>query len=229
MGLGLGIAICLIIFIVVGFLVFQARFAARRWRQVIAAGDLDALGELLDMTFEAWRNSRPPRGLAPADWRALHTAALVAADRDRARVSLLAEPDVRVTGGRRVEEGTAQDVARRAAVRMVERLMYEVPHVSFAEVQVDVHTEYRGLDGSLTDRCLLTTRVTRDGAAYADWETRDAIAMLAEWETREAAGGRAIDPEDDALLPAPAPEALDAIDAAERALQEERLGREGRA
>ena len=229
MGLGLGIVACLLTFILVGFLVFQARFAARQWRRVIAAGDQDALGELLDMTFEAWRNSRPPRGLAPADWRALHTAFLVAADRDRARVSLLAEPDVRVSGGHRVEEGSAQDVARRAAVRMVERLMYEVPHVSFREVQVDVHTEYRGIDGSLTDRCLLSTRVTRDGAAYADWETRDVVAMLDEWETREAVDGRIVDPEEDALLPAPTPEALDAIHAAERALREDRTGREGRA
>ena len=203
MGLGLGIVICLIIFVVVGFLVVQARFAARQWRRVIAAGDEGALAELLDMTFDAWRASRPPRGLAPADWRALHTAALVAADRDRARVSLLAEPDVRVVGGRRVEEGTAQDVARRAAVRMVERLMYEVPHVSFREVQVDVHTEYRSADGSLTDRCLLTTRATREAASYADWDAQDARATLAEWDTREAVEGRLVDPDADALLPAP--------------------------
>ena len=208
MGLGLGIAICLITFVIVGFLVVQARFAARQWRRVIAAGDEGALAELLDMTFDAWRSARPPRGLAPADWRALHTAALVAADRDHARASLLAEPDVRVVGGRRVEEGTAQDVARRAAVRMVERLMYEIPHVSFREVQVDVHTEYRALDGSLVDRCVLTTRATREAASAADWETPDARATLDGWATREAAedrsaGPEAVDPEEGALLPAP--------------------------
>lgn len=222
MGMGLGIVFVLAMFIVVGFLVFQARFAARQWRRVIAAGDRDALGQLLDMTFEAWRNSRPPRGVAPADWRALHTAALVAADHHHARVSLLAEPDVQVIGGRRVEAGSAQDVARRAAVRMVERLMYEVPHVSFEEVQVDVHTEYRAADGSAANPCLLTTRATREAVAYADWETRDAVAMLAGWQTIEITAGQPLDPEAGALLPAPSPEAVDAISAAARALREGR-------
>src|SRR5690606_35180246 len=138
MGLGLGLVICLLIFIVVGVMVVQGRRVANHWRRVIAAGDQDALLELMDQTLEGWRNARPPRGTPPADWRALHTAALVAADRDRARVSLLADSDVRVIEGQRVEVGTAQEVARRAAVRMVERLMYEVPYVSFKQVQVDV-------------------------------------------------------------------------------------------
>lgn len=204
MGLGFAIVICLAIFLIVGFMVLQARFAARQWRRVIAAGDMGALAELLDQTFEAWRNSRPPRGLAPADWRAMHTAALIAADRERARVSLLAEPDVRVLQGQRVEVGTAQDVARRAAVRMVERLMYEVPHVSFTAVQVDVHTEYRSADGTVTNPCLLSTRATREVASWSDWSAAgDASVLLAEWDTREAAPGAPVDPSVDALLDSP--------------------------
>ncbi len=204
MGLGFAIVICLAIFLIVGFMVLQARFAARQWRRVIAAGDMGALAELLDQTFEAWRNSRPPRGLAPADWRAMHTAALIAADRERARVSLLAEPDVRVVQGQRVEVGTAQDVARRAAVRMVERLMYEVPHVSFTAVQVDVHTEYRSADGTVTNPCLLSTRATREVASWSDWSAAgDASGLLAEWDTREAAPGAPVDPSVDALLDSP--------------------------
>ena len=204
MGLGLGIVICLVIFVIVGFMVFQARFAARQWRRVIAAGDIHALDDLLDQTFEAWRNSRPPRGMPPADWRAMHTAALIAADGERARVSLLAEPDVRVVQGQRVEVGTAQEVARRAAVRMVERLMYEVPYVSFKAVQVDVHTEYRAADGSITNPCLLTTQATRETASWADWSAAgEASLLLAEWETREAAPSTPIDPSVGALLDSP--------------------------
>ena len=121
MGLGLAMAICVAIFLIVGFMVFQARFAAKHWRRVIAEGDAGALDQLLDDTFEAWRRERPKRGTPPADWRALHTAALVAADHERIRVSILAEPDVQVVSGERVEVSSAQDVAQRAAVRMVER------------------------------------------------------------------------------------------------------------
>ena len=151
MGLGLAIIVLLVIGIALGFMVVQALFAARKWRAVIAGGDRGALMELLDQTFEAWRTARPPKGMPPADWRALHTAALVAADRERIRVSMLAEPDVRVVGADRDEVANEYVVARRAAVRMVERLLYEVPHASFAAAQVDVSLEYRDAAGGDAD------------------------------------------------------------------------------
>ena len=224
MGLGLAIVLCLLTFAIVGFMVFQARYAARHWRRVIANGDANALDELLDQTFEAWRNSRPPRGVAPADWRSLHTAALIAATRDQARVSLLAEPDVRVVQGQRVEVGTAQEVARRAAVRMVERLMYEVPYISFATVQVDVHTEYRAADGTVTNPCLLTTIATREAASWAEWGTTDAATLLDGWSTREAAPGAPLDPSVGALLDSPEVDPAAVIRAAERTIREHRAG-----
>lgn len=222
MGLGLAIVACLLTFVVVGIMVFQARFAARAWRRTIAAGDSQVLAALLDQTFEAWRNSRPPRRTPPADWRALHTAAVVAADRERIRVSLLAEPDVRVVEGQRVEVAGAREVARRAAVRMVERLMYEVPHVSFAHAQVDVLTEYRRPDGAVTSLCLLSTRVTREQAADADWEGDDHVAMLTGWETREDAPEAPVDPDVGAVILSTTITAAEVIQAAEDALRAER-------
>ena len=155
MGLGLGIVIVLVIGSLLGFLVVQAMFAARKWRQVIADGDLLALGEMIDMTLDAWRDTRPPRGASPAVWRSLHSVTLVAADPDRVRVSLIAEPDIRVEQGERVEAGSTLDIARRAAVRMAEQLLYEVPHVHFVEAQIDVHTDFRDRDGSAGLACVL--------------------------------------------------------------------------
>jgi hypothetical protein len=200
MGLGHAIFACLAIFLIVGVMVFQARSAARAWRKSIAGGDRGALMQLLDATFEDWRRARPARGMPPADWRALHTASPVAADHRHIRVSLLAEPDVQVVEGQRVEVQSAQEVARRAAVRMVERLLYETPYVSFQAVQVDVLTEFRDPDGTVTTRCLLTTRTGRDVASYADWDHGTAEEILGEWATREAEGGRWPDPEIDALI-----------------------------
>ncbi len=207
MDLGLAMLICLVIFIVVGFVIFQARFAAQHWRRVIAEGDQGALTELLDATFETWRNGRPPKGMPPADWRAMHTAAIVAADKDRARVSLLAEPDVRVMDGQRVEVGNEQDVARRAAVRMAERLLWEVPHVSFQRVQVDVLAEFRRPDGGTDTACLLTTRVDRETASWSDWDEGAAEEILGEWDTRERLGETYADPDRDAII---APEEIEA-------------------
>lgn len=215
-GLGLAMLICLGIFVIVGFMVFQARFAAKHWRRTIAAGDTAALAQLLDDTFESWRRERPRRGTPPADWRAMHTAALLAADHQRIRVSLLAEPDVQVVEGRRVEASSAQTVARRAAVRMVERLLYEVPYASFAQAQVDVMMEFRRPDGSSETRCLLSTRTTRDVAKYAEWERPDPAEILPQWDTREVHGDHWPDPDTDAIIQPGAPEAVRAAEDALR-------------
>lgn len=200
MGLGLALVICAAIFVIVGFMVFQARFAARHWRRVIREGNQEALQQLLDDTFEAWRRERPKRGTPPADWRSLLSAALVAADRDRIRVSLLAEPDVRVVEGQRIEVASASIVAERAAVRMIERLMYEVPYASFGHAQVDVIEEYRRPDGPSTTRCLLTTNATREQAAYADWEYATAEEILSTWDTHRFDGEAWPDPDRHAII-----------------------------
>ncbi len=218
MGLGLALVICLLIFIVVGIAIVQGRLVANHWRRVVAAGDQSALDELLDQTFEGWRNSRPPRGTPPADWRALHTAAVVAADRDRARVSLLVDPDVQVVQGERVEVGTAEEVARRAAVRMVERLMYEVPYVSFQQVQVDVLREFRDEEGNVRTPCLLTTTVDRETAAWSDWEYGEVEELLSEWETRERAQGVDVDPDQIAIISVAEVESARAVAAEQQAV-----------
>ena len=124
MGLGLAFIIILLMAGVVGFAVVQAMFAARKWRSVIAAGDYQALLQLLDITFDEWRNSRPPRRMPPSDWRALHSVTLVAANQQYIRVSLLADADVQVVEGSRKELSNQYVVARRATVRMVEKLLY---------------------------------------------------------------------------------------------------------
>jgi hypothetical protein len=217
MGLGLALVAFLLMFVVLGFMVVQAMFAARKWRSVIKDGDHGALLQLLDLTLEEWRNGRPPKGTPPADWRALHTAALVDADRDRARVSLLADPDVRVIEGRREEVASGYVVARRAAVRMVERLLYEVPHAHFVEVQVDVNSEYRTPDGETETCCLLTTRATREVAALSDWDEGTPEELLAEWQTQDGESGADPDPDREPLIAAGE---LGAIEDAEATLQE---------
>lgn len=217
MGLGLAIIVLLSIGVVLGFMVVQAMFAARKWRSVIAEGDHGALMELLDQTFDAWRNARPPKGTPPADWRALHTAALTAADHERIRVSILAEPDVRVVGGQRDEVANEYIVARRAAVRMVERLLYEVPHASFDAAQVDVNLEYRDSAGATQTRCLLTTIARREVAALSDWEEGEPDELLAEWETVDGEGADEPDPDAAPLITL---DEVEAVVAAEAALRE---------
>ena len=209
----IGVLIVVAVGVFLGFLVLQGTFAARAWRERIAGGDLDVLGQAVDAAFESWREMRPPKGMPAADWAALASAELVAADRDRARASLIADADVRVVAGGRREVAGPLAVGRRVALLMAERLLYEIPHVRFAEVQIDVWERYRDASGSTRTRPLLTTRASREQAAGVDWSTRweldppaaageagGAAAVLAAWATRERAGAVDVDPDAGALI-----------------------------
>jgi hypothetical protein len=202
--IALGIIFFLILGFVLGFIILQSAFSHRHWRKVIAQGDQPTLLAAVEEALETFRGMRAPRGTPPADWRGLQSAALVAADRDRCRVSLVVEPDVRVIGTERREIGPAESVARRVAVRMAERLLYEIQLARFQAVQVDVYTEYRSPQGQLTTECLLTTQVSRLMANESDWDELEAAAILADWRTRERQSGVRLDPEEGALI-APMP------------------------
>lgn len=202
--IAVGMLVFLVIGLVVGFVIVQSAFSHRHWRRVIAQGDQPTLLAAVEEALETFRGMRPPRGTPPADWRGLQSAALVAADRDRCRVSLVVEPDVRVLGTERREVGPAESVARRVAVRMAERLLYEIPLARFQAVQVDVYTEYRSPQGQLTSECLLSTQVSRLMANESDWDELEAAAILADWRTRERQPGVRLDPEEGALI-APMP------------------------
>jgi len=203
-----GVLFVVVLGVSLGFIVLQATFAARHWRRVIGQGDVGALREALDEAFDHWRSRRPPRGFPPADWQALQSAALVAADRDRCRVSLLAGVDVRVVGHRHEQVGGEIDVGRRVAVMMVERLLYEIPHVRFDAVQVDVYAQYRDRDGIPRQQCLLTTQVTRALAQVSDWDVATPAEMIEEWDTREAAPGQPLEPDEGALIASDQPGAV---------------------
>lgn len=187
------------------FLVLQATAAARHWDRVIAAGDAAALEEALTKAMDSWRDEKAPKGMAAAEWQGLRSVTLMAADRDRCRVALLANPELEIVDHRHEETTTAIEVGRRIAARTVERLLYEIPHVRFREVQVDVHERVATADGSWEPRCVLTTRATREAAAVAPWDEPAAAEVLGAWDTREEVEGEPVDPEDGAVIAAERP------------------------
>jgi hypothetical protein len=129
---------------------------------------------------------------------------------------MLVTPDVRVVNNQRQELSSPLEVARRVAVRMVERLLYEIPHVRFDEVQVDVYNSYVNTAGEAIAECILVVRCDRQSAAVAPWDTATDEGILEEWDTRTAGPGEVLDPELDALI---APEAQAAVAAAEETLR----------
>lgn len=204
-----GVLLIVIFGCVMGLIVLQASVASRHWDRVIKSGDTDALREALDAAFDGWRSARPPKGTPPAEWQALQSVTLVVADRDRCRVSLLASADVRVVKNVRQDFGDPLDVGRRAAVAMAERLLYEIPHVRFDAVQIDVYTPAASDEGG-DPSCLLTTRVDRQTAYVSEWDNAEPPAILAEWETSEA-GEERLDPDVDALITTDQPGAILAV------------------
>ena len=211
-----GILLFTVLGLVLGGIVLQATYAARSWRTAIAAGDMDVLREAVMNATEGWQRQKPPKGMPPADWQALTSVAVVALDTKRCRVSMLVTPDIRVVKNQREEFGTPLDVGRRVAVKMVERLLYEIPHVRFDEVQVDVYNSYVTPSGQPQSDCILAVRTDRYEASIAPWDAASDAEILREWDAREAAPGEALDPELDALI---APEGQAAVQAAEETLR----------
>ena len=198
--MGLGLVLCLLTFIIVGVVVFQAQFAARKWRQVIKDGDLDALKQLIDDTFSEWRRRRPPRERLLAEWNALQSVGLVAANQSAIRVSLLAEPAMAMTDGKPTQAVGVEVIGLRGLVGTVERLMYEIPHVSFARVQVDVYTEYRSIQSGNDLICLMSCKVDREEVAHSDWDS-DSFEQIAKgWPIEIAKNGQLLNPELGAIL-----------------------------
>lgn len=183
-----------------GWIIVRSALAHRYWRRVIADGDTDALHAALLEAFETWRRTRPDRDIPPADWRALQSAELIAADSERCRVSILVEPDTRVQDGQRREIGPAMDVAERAAVGMVERVLYEIPLARLEAVQVDAYTEYRSADGRVETECLLTVQISRAVATTTPWDEASTREILAEWGARRLEPGGVLDPDEGALI-----------------------------
>ena len=198
--MGLGLVLCLVTFIIVGIVVFQAQFAARKWRQVIREGDVEALNQLIGDTFAEWRRRRPTRDSLLAEWNALQSVGLVAADHSAIRVSLLAEPAMTVAGGKPQQSVDVKEIALRSLVGTIERLMYEMPHVSFARAQVDVYTEYRSATSDNDLICLMSCKVGRELVASSDWDSGSPEQIAKDWPIEIVEDGKVLDPELGAII-----------------------------
>lgn len=196
----LALLVSVAMFLWLAWMIVGSFVSHRHWRRVIAGGDEPALLAAVEEAIQTWQRMRLPVATPPADWAALQSASIVACDRQRCRVALIAGPDARVIGGERQIVGDASRVAARAAVRMAERLLYELPLARFDAVQVDVFAEYRSADGSVETDCLLTTQVSRVDAAVTDWDEATAETILDTWRTQRLAPPGPVDPDRGALI-----------------------------
>ena len=78
--------------------------------------------------------------------------------------------------------------------------MYEIPHISFTDVQVDVYTEYRAADGTRNLVCLMVCKTDRDTVAHSDWESENLGVIAGHWNISHASQSKILDPEEKAIL-----------------------------
>ena len=98
-GLAIGIAIVLLLFLMVGYVVIQGTRVQLAWRARVEAGDVEAIETLVTEEINRWRTARMPKGLQPSVWRGVQSAELVEVRPQGIRLSAATEGQFAPVGG----------------------------------------------------------------------------------------------------------------------------------
>ncbi len=179
----IGSLITLVLFVLVGWAVSVEMFRHRWWRKRVEAGDLRVIAGLILEAMRAWQRARPPQELAPGVWSGVQRAELVAVTADSATLSTSVEPEYRTEGGARVQVASALDVARAAAARLVDMMLYDVPNLRLRRVRIDVYTTFTDAQGLPVQRPVLSTVADRERAEGLPWESLTPEEILNRFDT----------------------------------------------
>jgi hypothetical protein len=58
----------------------------------------------------------------------------------------------------------------KVSVKLADLLLYDIPNVRLAAVQIDIYTTFRDAGGASTQQCILSSVFRRDVIADLDWE-----------------------------------------------------------
>jgi hypothetical protein len=201
-GLGVGILFIALLFAFFGTVIFKETRTHRFWQRKVEEGDLDMITQLVQAEVAHWRTERPPKDMPASVWQGIQSAELVAVGPDYIRVSTTAEPQFALVSGARRQVTSALDEAKRVAAKLAERLLYDVPHVRPARLQIDCYTTLQEASGEVTQRCILSALADRAAAAEIDWDS-DPPEVIAErlgarYQLDARGGALPIDPEEQA-------------------------------
>jgi hypothetical protein len=169
-GFVVGIVVIALFFAFVAYIVFTEARTHRFWRRRVEAGDLEMITQLLNAEVSGWRTERPPKGMAASVWQGIQSVEVIEVGQDYVRASTIAEPQFALVGGTRRQVSSSVDEARRITAKLAERFFYDVPHVRFQRVQLDVFTTFSEPSGEATQRCIMSTLASRDAAGEVDWD-----------------------------------------------------------
>lgn len=169
-GIGWGLLAIFVLALFVSYVIIQETRAQQYWRQLVRQGDVSAIRAIIEKEVAAWREQRPPRGVAASLWQGLQNVELVDVGADYLRINAAAEGQYALVGGERREVLSPLAEAMQLTVTLADRFLYDIPNVELSTVQVDVYTTFRQEHGRATQRCILSTLVRRDDAADVDWD-----------------------------------------------------------
>jgi hypothetical protein len=152
------------------YVIWQETRSHLQWRGLVERGNVWAIRELVTTELNRWRRIRPPTGVPASVWAGVQTLELVSIGENHIQVACGTEAEYRMAAGRRELVTSAIEAAMRLDVRVTEMVLYDIPEVKIDTVRVDVYSTFASPDGSLEQRCILTTEATRQMANEIDWE-----------------------------------------------------------
>ncbi len=170
--------------LLIAYTIVQETRAQLHWRGLVEKGDVDAVRKILETEVERWRSERVPRGVPASLWHGVQTVELVDVSATSARLNCSAEGEHAFVGGRQVETTSPLGEGMKITMKLADMLLYDVPNLKLARVQLDVYTSFRDEQGHSSPRCILSTIVRRDDVEDLDWEATDPAEFV------EVAGGR---------------------------------------
>ncbi len=202
-GITVGVVIISLTFAFIAYIVFQETRTHRFWRRKVEEGDIEMITQLLAAEVQRWRSERPPKGMTAAVWQGIQGVEVVELGTDYVRASTTAEAQFALVSGARQQVSSAIDEARRITAKLAERFFYDVPHVRFDRVQLDVFTTFHEPSGEVAQRCIMSTLAHREDAADVDWESDPpeeiAERLGARYEIDSHGSPRPIEPGEEAV------------------------------
>ena len=183
-GLGAGIIGILVLTMLIAYVLFQETRAHRHWRSLTEGGDVDAIRSLMDDALAGWGTGRPPRGLAASVWAGVQSAQVVDVGAGSVRLSTSVEGQYSTIEGERRLVSSPLDEATRVVARLGELVLYDVPDLRLAAVQMDVYSTFRDEGGRPEQRCILSAVLDRDTASTFDWDGWQPAELLQAFRCR---------------------------------------------
>lgn len=154
----------------ISYVIIQGTRAQLKWRELAAAGDVPTIRLILNDQIEMWKEGRVPAGVSPTVWRSIQNMELTEVGADYARVSCDAEAEYRTVDGRRQMVTTPLEQAMQVTAKAADLLLYDLPNLKLARVQIDVYSTFRDPFGDEEQKCILTCTATRTAAREVDWD-----------------------------------------------------------